>query len=32
LFFLVFTGVKHHHQSQMFGCALLVNEMAESYT
>ncbi|KAL0005429.1 hypothetical protein SO802_012990 [Lithocarpus litseifolius] len=27
-----FTGVNHHHQSVMFGCALLVNETAESYT
>ncbi|XP_065618500.1 protein FAR1-RELATED SEQUENCE 5-like [Quercus suber] len=25
-------GVNHHHQSVMFGCALLVNETAESYT
>ncbi|XP_035545152.1 protein FAR-RED IMPAIRED RESPONSE 1-like [Juglans regia] len=31
--FVPFTGVNHHHhQSVMFGCALLVNEMAESYT
>jgi hypothetical protein len=26
-----FTRVNHHHQSVMFGCALLVNKMAESY-
>ena len=30
--FVPFTGVNHHHQSVMFGCALLVNETAESYT
>jgi len=30
--FVPFTGVNHHHQSQMFGCALLVNETTESYT
>ncbi|KAL4634198.1 hypothetical protein ACB092_04G181900 [Castanea dentata] len=24
--------VNHHHQSVMFGCALLINETAESYT
>ncbi|XP_059461898.1 protein FAR1-RELATED SEQUENCE 5-like [Corylus avellana] len=29
--FVPFTGVNHHHQSVMFGCALLVNEMVESY-
>ncbi|XVF54393.1 hypothetical protein PTKIN_Ptkin05aG0177300 [Pterospermum kingtungense] len=29
--FVPFTGVNHHHQSIMFGCALLVNETAESY-
>jgi len=29
--FVTFTGVNHHHQSVMFGCALLVNEIAESY-
>ncbi|XP_058192211.1 protein FAR1-RELATED SEQUENCE 5-like [Rhododendron vialii] len=29
--FVPFTGVNHHHQSRMFGCALLVNETAESY-
>jgi hypothetical protein len=29
--FVPFTGVNHHHQSVMFGCALLVNEIAESY-
>ncbi|KAG6730868.1 hypothetical protein I3842_01G101000 [Carya illinoinensis] len=26
-----FSGVNHHHQTIMFGCALLVNETAESY-
>jgi transposase-like protein len=30
--FVLFTGVNHHHQYQMFRCALLVNETAESYT
>jgi hypothetical protein len=30
--FVPFTGVNHHHQSIMFGCALLINETAESYT
>uniref|UniRef100_A0A2N9GL14 Uncharacterized protein n=1 Tax=Fagus sylvatica TaxID=28930 RepID=A0A2N9GL14_FAGSY len=30
--FVPFTGVNHHHQSVMFGCALLVNETVESYT
>lgn len=29
--FVPFTGVNHHHQSVMFGCALLVNKTAESY-
>ncbi|KAF5468831.1 hypothetical protein F2P56_012948 [Juglans regia] len=29
--FVPFSGVNHHHQTIMFGCALLVNEMAESY-
>jgi hypothetical protein len=29
--FVPFTGVNHHHQSMMFGCALLINETAESY-
>lgn len=29
--FVPFTGVNHHHQSIMFGCALLVNEKIESY-
>ena len=29
--FVPFTGVNHYHQSIMFGCALLVNETAESY-
>ena len=29
--FIPFTGVNHHHQSIMFGCALLVNENVESY-
>ncbi|XP_042958169.1 protein FAR1-RELATED SEQUENCE 5-like [Carya illinoinensis] len=30
--FVPFSGVNHHHQTIMFGCALLVNETAESYT
>ena len=30
--FVPFIGVNHHHQSIMFGCALLVNETEESYT
>ncbi|XP_042983355.1 protein FAR1-RELATED SEQUENCE 5-like [Carya illinoinensis] len=30
--FVLFTGVNHHHQSVIFGCALLINETAESYT
>ena len=30
--FVPFTGVNHHYQSVMFGCALLVNEIVESYT
>ena len=30
--FVPFTGVNHHHQSVMFGYALLVNETIESYT
>ena len=30
--FVPFTGVNHHHQSVMFGGALLVNETIESYT
>ena len=30
--FVPFTGVNYHHQSVMFGCALLVNETVESYT
>ncbi|KAG6733034.1 hypothetical protein I3842_01G207000 [Carya illinoinensis] len=30
--FVPFSGVNHHHQTIMFGCALLVNEIAESYT
>ncbi|XP_059455147.1 protein FAR1-RELATED SEQUENCE 5-like [Corylus avellana] len=30
--FVPFTGVNHHHQSMMFGCALLINETVESYT
>jgi hypothetical protein len=30
--FVPFTRINHHHQSVMFGCALLVNETAESYT
>ncbi|XP_042978660.1 protein FAR1-RELATED SEQUENCE 5-like [Carya illinoinensis] len=29
--FLPFSIVNHHHQTIMFGCALLVNETAESY-
>ncbi|KAL7215344.1 hypothetical protein ACSBR1_027503 [Camellia fascicularis] len=29
--FVPFTGVNHHYQSIMFGCALLVNETTESY-
>ncbi|XP_041011413.1 protein FAR1-RELATED SEQUENCE 5-like [Juglans microcarpa x Juglans regia] len=29
--FVPFSGVNHHHQIIMFGCALLVNEIAESY-
>ncbi|OMO81532.1 hypothetical protein CCACVL1_12374 [Corchorus capsularis] len=29
--FVPFTGVNHHHQSVMFGCALLVNKKIESY-
>ncbi|XP_012833069.1 PREDICTED: protein FAR1-RELATED SEQUENCE 5-like [Erythranthe guttata] len=29
--FVPFTGVNHHHQSVMFGCALLVNETTSSY-
>ena len=29
--FVPFTKVNHHHQSEMFRCALLVNEMIESY-
>ncbi|KAG6635776.1 hypothetical protein CIPAW_11G065400 [Carya illinoinensis] len=29
--FVLFLGVNHHHQTIMFGCALLVNEIAESY-
>ncbi|XP_042988798.1 protein FAR1-RELATED SEQUENCE 5-like [Carya illinoinensis] len=29
--FVPFSGVNHHHQTIMFGCALLVNETAESY-
>jgi hypothetical protein len=32
MLFVPFTGVSHHHQSMMFGCALLINETAESYT
>ena len=32
MFFIPFTGVNHHHQSVMFGCALIVNETTESYT
>ncbi|KAG7990683.1 hypothetical protein I3843_02G036900 [Carya illinoinensis] len=27
-----FSGVNYHHQTIMFGCAILVNETAESYT
>ncbi|XP_018841252.2 protein FAR1-RELATED SEQUENCE 5-like [Juglans regia] len=30
--FIPFSGVNHHHQTIMFGCALLINETAESYT
>jgi hypothetical protein len=30
--FVPFTGVNHHHQSMMFGRALLINETTESYT
>jgi hypothetical protein len=30
--FLPFTGVNHHHQSVMFRCALIINEIVESYT
>ncbi|KAG6661775.1 hypothetical protein CIPAW_03G198800 [Carya illinoinensis] len=30
--FVPFSGVNHHHQTIIFGCALLVNETAESYT
>uniref|UniRef100_A0A2N9H7A8 Protein FAR1-RELATED SEQUENCE n=1 Tax=Fagus sylvatica TaxID=28930 RepID=A0A2N9H7A8_FAGSY len=30
--FVPFTGVNHHHQSVMFGCALVVNKTVESYT
>ena len=29
--FVPFTGVNHHYQSVMFGCALLVNETTKSY-
>ncbi|KAG7996493.1 hypothetical protein I3843_01G162700 [Carya illinoinensis] len=29
--FVPFSRVNHHHQTIMFGCALLVNETAESY-
>ncbi|KAG2708163.1 hypothetical protein I3760_05G179300 [Carya illinoinensis] len=29
--FMPFSGVNHHHQNIMFSCALLVNEIAESY-
>ncbi|KAG6702816.1 hypothetical protein I3842_07G055100 [Carya illinoinensis] len=29
--FVPFSGVNHQHQTIMFGCALLVNETAESY-
>ncbi|KAG7990901.1 hypothetical protein I3843_02G047900 [Carya illinoinensis] len=29
--FVPFSGVNHHHQIIMFGCALLVNETTESY-
>ncbi|XP_035539647.1 protein FAR1-RELATED SEQUENCE 5-like [Juglans regia] len=32
MLFVPFSGVNHHHQTIMFGCALLVNETAESYT
>ncbi|KAK0588019.1 hypothetical protein LWI29_032987 [Acer saccharum] len=30
--FVPFSGINHHHQTIMFGCALLVNETVESYT
>ncbi|KAG6678476.1 hypothetical protein I3842_14G082300 [Carya illinoinensis] len=30
--FVPFSGVNHHHQIIMFGCALLVNEIDELYT
>ncbi|XP_041001639.1 protein FAR1-RELATED SEQUENCE 5-like [Juglans microcarpa x Juglans regia] len=30
--FVPFSRVNHHHQTIMFGCALLINETAESYT
>ena len=30
--FVPFTGVNYHYQSMMFGCTLLVNETAKSYT
>ncbi|XP_035544601.1 protein FAR1-RELATED SEQUENCE 5-like [Juglans regia] len=30
--FVPFSGVNHHHQTIMFGCALLVNKTGESYT
>ncbi|KAG7951439.1 hypothetical protein I3843_12G007200 [Carya illinoinensis] len=30
--FVPFSGVNHHHQTIMFGCALLVSETAKSYT
>ncbi|XP_042975968.1 protein FAR1-RELATED SEQUENCE 5-like [Carya illinoinensis] len=29
--FVSFSGINHHHQIIMFGCALLVNETVESY-
>ncbi|KAG7973808.1 hypothetical protein I3843_06G015600 [Carya illinoinensis] len=29
--FVPFSGVNHHHQTIMFGCALLVNETVKSY-
>ncbi|XP_035545925.1 protein FAR1-RELATED SEQUENCE 5-like [Juglans regia] len=29
--FVPFLGVNHHHQTIMFGCALLINETVESY-
>ncbi|KAG7991032.1 hypothetical protein I3843_02G055200 [Carya illinoinensis] len=29
--FVLFSGINHHHQKIMFGCALLVNKIAESY-